>query len=186
FNLRFNGATTAAPLTFGATAAQVRTALTGLATIGANGVSVARNTVYSGISEVQKLALTNPAGVGPTLNTAVVSANGAFAAGNYYYVVTAILAGGETAPSNELGPIVVAANQQVTLNWTAPAGVTPLGYRVYRATAAGIYTSPSLVTTLGAVTSYVDTGTALVAGAPPVQTVFRLTFDGTNSVPITY
>ncbi len=58
FRLNFKGQLTPA-LNFRSTAAQVRTALNNLSTIGANGVTVAMNEVYSGISEVHDLVFTN-------------------------------------------------------------------------------------------------------------------------------
>lgn len=54
----------------------------------------------------------------------------------------------------------------VSLTWAAVTGAT--GYKVYRATAAGGQsTSPALLATLGAVTTYTDTGAAVTAGGVP-------------------
>lgn len=58
------------------------------------------------------------------------------------------------------------ATATVGLSWAAITGAT--GYKIYRATVAGgESTSPALVATLGAVTTYTDTGTAVSAGSVP-------------------
>lgn len=100
--------------------------------------------------------------------TAVVG-GGTFAGGQQFvYVVTYTNANGETTPGPEVAA-TPAANGSVVLTWgtgVLPSGVT--GVKVYRATAAaGEYTSPALLTTLGAVLTYTDTGTAVSAGAAP-------------------
>ena len=58
FTLGFNGGQTA-PLLFGSTAAQVETALEGATLFGPNTVQVGENTIYSGVSEVQTLTVSN-------------------------------------------------------------------------------------------------------------------------------
>jgi autotransporter-associated beta strand protein len=66
FKLTFNSQTTGA-LSFRSTAPQVQAALNALSSINANGVTVAMNEVYSGISQVESLTLTNPVtGATPT------------------------------------------------------------------------------------------------------------------------
>src|SRR3546814_11480367 len=56
----------------------------------------------------------------------------------------------------------------VGLSWAAITGAT--GYKIYRATATGGQsTSPALVASVGAVTTYTDTGTAVTAGAVPAN-----------------
>ncbi|HQU41153.1 MAG TPA: hypothetical protein PK867_00015 [Pirellulales bacterium] len=82
----------------------------------------------------------------PILNTTVVVpptlltvTNGGLGvpAGQYYYVVTAVNALGETVASNELGILFSSANNfnGATLNWTASPGAT--SYRIYRGTQPG-------------------------------------------------
>ncbi|MFA5896389.1 MAG: fibronectin type III domain-containing protein [Thermoplasmata archaeon] len=107
------------------------------------------------------------ASVGPT-NTYVDATvtNGQ----TYYYRVTAVNGAGEGAPSNEVSatpatvptapPNLQAAtgDAQVTLTWQAPSanGESPItNYKVYRGTVSG---SLTLVTTLGNVLTYTDTG----------------------------
>ncbi|HEV2521037.1 MAG TPA: hypothetical protein VGT24_01540 [Candidatus Acidoferrales bacterium] len=63
------------------------------------------------------------------------TAGGGFAAGTYFWVVTAIDGiGGETTVSNEVSATVT-ANQEVPLSWTAVTNAE--GYNVYRSTASG-------------------------------------------------
>jgi hypothetical protein len=59
------------------------------------------------------------------------SANGGtFAAGAYYWVVTARNAAGETTPSNEVTATLTGSTSSVTLGWNQVTGAT--GYNVYR------------------------------------------------------
>lgn len=88
---------------------------------------------------------------------------GTFGAGTYFWEITAINAAGETIGSNEVTHAVVSTGRQ-TLNWTTVPGAT--GYKVYRGTVTGL--ENVLVATLGAVTTYIDTGDAGVAGTVPV------------------
>lgn len=89
---------------------------------------------------------------------------GTFAAGPYFWKITYTDGNGETAGSAE-ATAVIALNGSCNLSWNAPPpGVT--GVKVYRGTVTN--TENVLVATLGAVAAYVDTGTAGVAGVPPV------------------
>ena len=87
-----------------------------------------------------------------------------------FYEIAAVNAAGDGARSNEasatprtvpgqpVGLTAVAGNGQVTLSWTAPAedgGSAVTGYKVYRGTFSGQLT---LLTTLGNVLTYLDTG----------------------------
>jgi hypothetical protein len=96
----------------------------------------------------------------PALTLGSASAGGTFAAGTYYWKITAINARGETIGSNEVSATLT-LNQQQVLNWGAISGAT--GYKVYRGTATGA--QDRLVTTLGTVTTYTDTGSAGTPGA---------------------
>jgi hypothetical protein len=100
----------------------------------------------------------------PTGLTATpVVGGGTFAAGTYYWEVTATTALGETTVSNEASA-VIALNGSATLNWTAPVGVVT-GYKVYRGTAPGA--ENVLVTTIvGNTTTFTDTNVG-GAGTPP-------------------
>lgn len=97
------------------------------------------------------------------LTATPVVGGGTFAAGTYYYEVTAQTALGETTVSNEANA-VVALNGSVNLAWNAPQGVVT-GYKVYRGTAPG--TENVLVTTIvGTATTFTDTNVG-GAGTPP-------------------
>lgn len=93
-----------------------------------------------------------------------VAGGGTFAANTYYWVVTAETALGETTASNEASAAIV-LNGSADLAWSLPGG-TITAVKVYRGTAAGA--ENALIATLGAVTSYTDTGTAGAAATPPV------------------
>lgn len=93
-----------------------------------------------------------------------VVGGGTFAAGNYFWKVTAVTALGETVGSNE-ATAAIALNGQASLTWNLPAGpVTNI--KVYRGTVAGA--ENALIATLGPVTAFTDTGTAGSAATPPV------------------
>lgn len=84
------------------------------------------------------------------------TAGGSFAAGTYFWAVTATDGiGGETTVSNEVSKTVT-ANQQVPLSWAAVTNAS--GYNIYRGTASGAETLLASVST----NSFTDTG------APPV------------------
>lgn len=93
-----------------------------------------------------------------------VVGGGTFAAGTYFWEVTATTALGETTVSNET-PATVVLNGSANLSWNLPPGkVTNI--KVYRGVGAG--TENALIATLGPVTTYTDTGTAGSANTPPV------------------
>ena len=87
----------------------------------------------------------------------------------YYYEVSAVNGGGESAnssyvsatptlgvPSAPTGLAATPDNNQVSLSWTAPAVGSPTSYNVLRGTSSGIYP----VTNTTSSTSYTDTGLA--------------------------
>lgn len=93
-----------------------------------------------------------------------VVGGGTFAAGTYFWVVTATTALGETTVSNEASAAIV-LNGSATLTWNLPAGKVT-NVKVYRGTVAGA--ENALIATLGPVTTFTDTGTAGSAATPPV------------------
>ena len=109
----------------------------------------------------------NPSLAAPVLTKgATNTSGGTFAAGTYYWKLTAINANGETLGSNEVSATLVLNGTQV-LNWTAVPGAT--GYKLYRGTAAGA--ENKLTATLGTVTTYTATGGAgTTATVPSVNT----------------
>lgn len=100
----------------------------------------------------------------PVLTLGAASGGGTFAAGTYYWTITAINSRGETIASNEV-TATLSLNQQQALSWVAISGAT--GYKVYRGTVTG--QESVLVATLGSVTTYADTGIAGTAGTAPGQ-----------------
>jgi len=78
----------------------------------------------------------NTVGIGaPVITLGVVAAGGTFAAGTYFWKLSAVNGTGETIGSNEL-TATLTANQKQPINWTAVVGATG-GYRLYRGTVAG-------------------------------------------------
>lgn len=100
----------------------------------------------------------------PVLTLGTTSGSGGtFAAGAYFWAVTAINRSGETIASNQV-TATLALNGAQGLTWTSVSGAT--GYRVYRGPGASGQVN-TYVTQLGAVTSYTDTGTSLYVSCPP-------------------
>jgi len=100
----------------------------------------------------------------PTGVTATGSATGGtLAAASYFYRVSAVNAQGETLASTEVtSGALTGTTSSVALSWAAVPGAT--GYRVYRTTTSGTYTSPAFLSAPTG-TTYTDTGgTALTAG----------------------
>lgn len=119
----------------------------------------------------------------PVLNApTTATTGGTLAAGTYYYKITATNAVGETIGSNEVSQVTTGTTSTVGLTWAAITGAT--GYKIYRATTTGGQsTSPALVASVGAVTSYTDTGTAVSAGAVPATNTTATT---TNTVTVNW
>lgn len=100
----------------------------------------------------------------PVLTLGTTSGSGGtFAAGTYFWCVTAQNRNGETIASNQV-TATLALNGTQGLTWTSVSGAT--GYRVYRGPGAS-GTPNTYVATLGAVTAYTDTGTSLYVSCPP-------------------
>lgn len=109
------------------------------------------------------------------LAAAAVGSGGTFAAATYFWKVTGTNAAGETTGSNE-ATVAIVLNGSCNLTWNAlPAGTA--GVKVYRGTSSN--GENALITTLGAVTSYTDTGSAGSAATPPAA---GTAFTGTDSV----
>jgi titin len=134
---------------------------------GSNGGSpIAGYTVYRGLTSGDRSV---------SLHLGVVTAytdTGLTYGQTYYYVVRAVNGVGEGPPSNEASAAPAnppdpprnlqasAGNGAVTIQWTDPqsnGGSAITNYKIYRGTAAG---GESLVTTLGNLNSYTDTGLA--------------------------
>lgn len=97
--------------------------------------------------------------------TSTATTGGTLAAATYFYVITAINATGETIASNEKSQITTGATSTVTLGWASVTGAT--GYNIYRSTTTG---TEVFLATVGAVTSYIDTGSATPGTATPPVT----------------
>jgi len=84
----------------------------------------------------------------------------------YYYRVSAVDAfGGETLASTEVSAATTTSRRTMEVQWTQVAGAVK--YNVYRSTTSGVYTTPSLIASLGGL-SFTDDGSAsLQAGTVP-------------------
>lgn len=124
--------------------------------------SVTQSLIYGTANVVATAAL---AAIGtPVLTLGTTSTTGGtLAAGTYYWKLTAINASGETVGSNEVTATTTGSTSSQPLTWVAITGAT--GYKLYRGTVAGA--ENTLVTTLGLVTTYTDTGSAGTAGTVP-------------------
>jgi len=99
---------------------------------------------------------------------ATATTGGTLAAGTYRAKITAINTRGETVASGEQSQVTTGSTSTVTWNWNAVAGAT--GYKVY--VTNGASNSETFLVQVGAVTTYVWTGTpAFSAGnvAPPTS-----------------
>lgn len=116
----------------------------------------------------------------PVLTLGTTSGSGGtFAAGTYFWTVTATNRNGETIGSNQVSATLVLNGTQA-LSWTAVTGAT--GYRIYRGPGT-LGTPNTWVASLGAVTSYTDTGTSVYASCPPkVNTTGNIGLHLHNSV----
>lgn len=112
------------------------------------------------LPDVVTSATTAPSG----LAAAASGTGSSFGAGAQFWVVTALFGTGETVKSNEV-TLTLTAGQNVNLTWTTSPGAS--GYRIYRGTSAG--SENVLVTTVGPVGAYTDTGSTGTAGTPPVS-----------------
>lgn len=105
--------------------------------------------------------------VGNFTPKAVAVAGGTLAFENYFYKITAVVAGVEVE-SEEVSAMTSSdtSNRSIKLTWNAVPGAT--GYNFYRTITAGIYPASSKLSGgTVTVTEFTDTGIALIAGTPP-------------------
>jgi hypothetical protein len=114
--------------------------------------------VASSLANLTATALASPVMSAPSTATT----GGTLPAATYYYVLTAINGNGETLKSNEVSQVTTGSTSTVTLSWAAITGAT--GYKLYRATSTG---AEVLLTTLGTVTTFTDTGSLTPGSATP-------------------
>lgn len=138
--------------------------------LGANEITgtgyTAGGATLSSVTFTYTPAIGNPTGLAPTPSTT----GGTFAAGTYYWVVTATDAVGESAVSNEVTATLTGSTSSVALAWTAVTSAT--GYKIYRtAVGGGAGNENMLVTTItsGSTVSYTDTGAAGTTLTPPTS-----------------
>lgn len=95
---------------------------------------------------------------------ATATTGGTLPADTYFFKVTALNAQGETLVSNEQFVTTTGTTSTATVNWAAVTGAT--GYRIYAT--SGATNTETLLIQVGAVTTYVWTGTpAIGVDAPP-------------------
>lgn len=100
-----------------------------------------------------------PAPVNAAFSTATTG--GTLAAATYSYRVSALNAQGESLASAETSQATTGTTSTVTINWGPVSGAT--GYKIYGRTAG----AEQLIATVGAVTTYTDTGASVPVGALP-------------------
>lgn len=105
---------------------------------------------------------------------------GAMTDGTYYYVITALNSSGvETTKGAESNAIVISGGggvASINLSWAGVAGAT--GYKIYRTTSTGVYTTPAFIATVNApITTYQDAAPLPSTGAPPATTTVNLIGD---------
>lgn len=88
------------------------------------------------------------------------------ATGTYGFKIAALNAAGESGPSSEITVTITATTQTIVLTWVQTPGAT--GYKIFRTAIPGTYTTPTLLTTIGAgaTITFTDTGAAVSAGVP--------------------
>lgn len=138
--------------------------------LGANEITgtgyTAGGATLSSVTASYTAAIGNPAGLAPTPSTT----GGTFAAGTYYWVITAVDAVGESAVSNEVTATLTGSTSSVVLGWTATTNAT--GYKIYRtAVGGGAGNENVLVATIssGSTITYTDTGSAGATLTPPTS-----------------
>lgn len=89
--------------------------------------------------------------------SATATTGGTLAAGTYRAKITAVNSRGETIASNEISQVTTGSASTITWNWAAVTGAT--GYRVYVTAVGGAVNSETFLIQVGAVTTYVWTGT---------------------------
>jgi hypothetical protein len=104
-----------------------------------------------------------------SLGVAPSATGGSFAAGTYYWWVTATVGGAETVVSNRVTATLTGTHSSAVLTWTAPGGGGASGYRVYRGTSTVVQQLVGVITS-GATTSYTDLGGAAVPAVTPPAT----------------
>jgi hypothetical protein len=108
---------------------------------------------------VQTLALVPALSFVPTVTA--VAGGTLTVSTTYYYRVAALNAQGSTLPCNEVSGTTAGSNLSMQLTWTAVALAT--GYAIYGRTTG----AEQLLATVGAVTTWTDTGALTPSGAMP-------------------
>ncbi|MFZ2432524.1 MAG: hypothetical protein WAW57_15400, partial [Lutibacter sp.] len=148
---------------------------TNIKTINSESLLGAGNVVITGGASDPNSATITITTLSTPVNSAFTTAAGTLAIGTYYYRVTATNAYGQTLPSTETS-LTLDAVGGVNVNWQAVTGAT--GYKVYgRTTGAEL-----LIATVGAVLTYLDSGSITPAGAMPTA---NTTFAPLTSATIT-
>jgi len=136
------------------------------------GVIAARGTLRWTGSWYTACASIEPAAALPTqqlpapsgLRVVGSKSGGTFAAGSYFWKVTATNANGETVGSTEAATALTSASS-AALSWTPVAGAT--GYKVYRGTTAGHENARVATMATSWTVTYTDTGLVGTPASPP-------------------
>lgn len=94
-----------------------------------------------------------------------LTTGGTLAAGTYYIVVTATVAGNESIASSQIAVVTTGATGSIVVNWSAVPGAT--AYRIYVGTVSGV---TNQYFAFGAVLTGTITTAAGTGGSPPAGT----------------
>ena len=90
---------------------------------------------------------------------------GTLPANTYEYVATTLSAAGESPPAAAVSVLTGGTTSSVHLSWAPVPAAT--GYKIYRTTTPGTYTTLVHTVTSGATTTFVDTGGTTTTASPP-------------------
>jgi hypothetical protein len=120
------------------------------------------------LGKVYRASILAPTGAPVLKDPPAFVTGGKLAKGSWYYKVAAITADGEESLASDEVVATLTEAGSVKLEWTAPTGPAPTGYKIYRSTAAdGVSQTELLLDTVGVVTTYTDDGSKTPDASAP-------------------
>lgn len=100
----------------------------------------------------------------------------------YYYVVSAFFPNGQEGfVSSQVFATPTGGNLSIQLTWTGVFGAA--GYRIYRSTTSGVYTTPSFLVSTNGLT-YTDGSAFALSPGAPIATTVGVNFDTTTDASV--